>query len=222
MRPSEREDHLYENGKRVKILADEQRLLRQLDRRDFSLDGCNALDAGCGTGEISIELQRRGFHVVGIDFSSVAVEIAKKNGVDARHADLDSGIGFKDDSFDLIWMTDVLEHVFDPVLVIKEASRVLKPAGWLMVSIPNDLNWWNRVLTFTGQSYQQGTLKRYGQYKHHTFFSYGLAKWLFLSNCLKIFHYSHDSSLPKLGITLAEQGCFSRLFAREMFFVLKK
>ncbi len=48
---------------------------------------------------------------------------------------------FRDASFDLITMFDLLEHVRDDATVAREASRVLRPGGWILVSTPNRERW---------------------------------------------------------------------------------
>ena len=49
---------------------------------------------------------------------------------------------FEDSSFDLIYSTNVLEHVQNPELVLKESIRVLKPGGFLQFVIPNYFSFW--------------------------------------------------------------------------------
>lgn len=53
------------------------------------------------------------------------------------------------------------------------------------MTIPNDLNITNRVLTLIGRSYQESVIRNFGQYKHHTFFSRNLLKYMLEKNSLE-------------------------------------
>ncbi len=96
--------------------------------------GKTALDVGCGGGILCEEIARLGFAVTGIDPSAHSLQTA------AGHAQagglqiaFEQGSGeaipFRDDSFDIVFCCDVLEHVRDAAKVIAEISRVLKPGG---------------------------------------------------------------------------------------------
>ena len=85
--------------------------------------------------------------------------------------DVDSGLEFENNQFDAKWMGDVIEHVFDPIFVLKEINRVVKDNGLLLITVPYDLSLGLRIRTLFGISYQEPTYRERGQYKHHTFFS---------------------------------------------------
>ena len=93
-----------------------------------------ALDIGCGGGILAEEFAAAGFKVTGIDPSENSLNTAKGH---ARHYGLDidyqSGTGenlqFENNSFDVVYCCDVLEHVRDLPKCISEISRVLKPGG---------------------------------------------------------------------------------------------
>lgn len=99
--------------------------------------GAKILDLGCGSGAWLAFLQERGFEVYGLDPSPAAVDAAQKRGL-ARVT-----LGFLDEgrlpekTFDMITAIHCLEHVEHPRKFLREASRLLKPGGWLGVSIPN-------------------------------------------------------------------------------------
>ena len=97
------------------------------------------LDVGCGDGGFLQRMHRRGWSGTGVDFDSKAIENAK-----ARHGAaltlLNTDLAqarFPDDSFDVVTMSHVIEHVLDPVALLVEARRVLKPGGRLVVTTPN-------------------------------------------------------------------------------------
>ena len=96
--------------------------------------GKTALDIGCGGGILAEEFAAAGFQVTGIDPSENSLHTAREH---AKHSGLNidyrSGIGenleFKDNSFDVVYCCDVLEHVRDLPKCISEIARVLKPEG---------------------------------------------------------------------------------------------
>ncbi len=93
---------------------------------------CKILDIGCGAGLLTNPLAHQGHIVSGIDLSSSSLELARKldttKTVDYQVAQAER-LPFAENSFDVVSAMDLLEHVNDPALVIKEASRVLKPEG---------------------------------------------------------------------------------------------
>jgi 2-polyprenyl-3-methyl-5-hydroxy-6-metoxy-1,4-benzoquinol methylase len=175
MRADEREDRRYAAGAQNRITRDERLMFSLLPPPPGHL-----LDVGCGVGTIGLELQRRGFDVTGVDFSAVAVEKAVDAGLNAVHSDVDGdGLKFADATFDVVWMGDVLEHVFDPINLLREARRVLRPTGRLLVSTPNDLALPSRYdIGVRGRSPQSTVYRNREQCKHHTVFSWELLEYM--------------------------------------------
>jgi len=100
--------------------------------------GLKILDAGCGNGEFSEFIKNMGFDVVGIDISVSAVEKAKTRnpGIDFRVQSVEDLLPFNDGEFDVIWSTEVLEHVFDVHSCLCQFNRILKPDGQLILTVP--------------------------------------------------------------------------------------
>ena len=97
----------------------------------------SALDIGCGRGTVLSELQGRGWSVFGTDWNgdnakdvSQRLNIQVEGGEEAMKA-------FDDNYFDVLSLFHVLEHDENPVVLLKEAHRVLKPGGRLLVAVPN-------------------------------------------------------------------------------------
>lgn len=101
------------------------------------LKGGKVLDVGCGDGGFLNLMRKSGWSVEGLDFDAKAIESAKaKYGLHLRHGDL-HGAKFAGNTFDAVTMSHVIEHVPDPVALLTEARRVLKPNGRLVITTPN-------------------------------------------------------------------------------------
>jgi 2-polyprenyl-6-hydroxyphenyl methylase/3-demethylubiquinone-9 3-methyltransferase len=99
-----------------------------------SAQGKTALDIGCGGGILAEEFAAAGFKVTGIDPSENSLQTARSHAqLSGLEIDYQKGNGeelaFKDNSFDVVYCCDVLEHVRDLPKCISEISRVLKPGG---------------------------------------------------------------------------------------------
>ena len=207
----DRENLNYSEGKRCQISTEETYMLDQLSALHEKSN--RVLDIGCGSGEISLEMQNRGFELFGLDFSDVAIDIARKNGIESKVCDLDKGFPLENDSFDVVWAGDVMEHVFDPIFVMQETKRVLKKNGSFFATIPYDLNWKVRIKTLLGQSYQEGVYKHYGQFKHHSFFSEKLLRFMLLKAELELLSIKYVTGYNKKQITSSK---FFRIFSHLM------
>ncbi|WP_421655723.1 class I SAM-dependent methyltransferase [Leptothermofonsia sp. ETS-13] len=92
------------------------------------------LDLGCGAGENSVYFALKGAQCVAADYSpgmvEVALKLAEKNGVKvAGHVVNAMAIDFPDNTFDIVYASNLLHHIPDPRLAIREMHRVLKPGG---------------------------------------------------------------------------------------------
>ena len=100
------------------------------------LSGGRVLDVGCGTGGYLRLLRELGWEVYGVEVDEVACAEAKKWELDIFHGQLEEA-GFPEDCFDLVRMNHVLEHLPRPLRSLKEAKRVLKEGGRLLIEVPN-------------------------------------------------------------------------------------
>jgi ubiquinone/menaquinone biosynthesis C-methylase UbiE len=74
---------------------------------------------------------------------NIALKLAEKSGVKCDIADCPGeALSFPDESFDLVYSSNVLEHVQDPARVLAESVRVLKPGGYLFFTYPNYCSFW--------------------------------------------------------------------------------
>jgi 2-polyprenyl-6-hydroxyphenyl methylase/3-demethylubiquinone-9 3-methyltransferase len=100
------------------------------------------LDVGCGTGFLLERLAERGYVGVGVDLSPESVEIAGRRleeigAGDRLRAVVGSAYEPPEGPFDLITLTDVLEHLEDPVACLRALRARLAPGGLLVISTPN-------------------------------------------------------------------------------------
>lgn len=98
----------------------------------------HVLDVGCGSGELleSIAEREKNTALYGVDIDKRAVAASRASGFPVIHGTLFDG-HYPDSYFDEIHMIHMLEHVQDPGAVLREAARILKPAGVLKIEIPN-------------------------------------------------------------------------------------
>lgn len=104
------------------------------------------LDLGCGDGVVAQYLEKNiGVKVIGADFSQEALKIAQSKGVETKLINAEENLPFKDESFDVVFWGDNIEHLFNPMDVAKEIKRVLKKGGKLILSTPNSGYWRYRL-----------------------------------------------------------------------------
>lgn len=96
------------------------------------------LDVGCGSGESLLAAQQAGWDAVGIEPSAEFAEFARQRyGADVRVGEL-ADVRFDDGSFDFLTLGAVLEHVFEPLVLLREMRRVLRPGGLAYIGVPNE------------------------------------------------------------------------------------
>jgi 2-polyprenyl-3-methyl-5-hydroxy-6-metoxy-1,4-benzoquinol methylase len=99
------------------------------------------LEAGTGRGHLAINLARLGYRLVSFDLSAEQLEFARQNLEATKLAQLvefrqEDGekLSFPDSSFEVVFSVNMIHHLKDPYRVIDELSRVLVPAGKLIIS----------------------------------------------------------------------------------------
>ncbi|MFZ5644838.1 MAG: class I SAM-dependent methyltransferase [Bacillota bacterium] len=95
------------------------------------------LDAGCGTGGNLDFLKSLGGHVTAVEMNSTAARIAaEKHGIGVLTGSLPDKMPFPEESFDLITLLDVLEHVEYDEKALSVLGSLLRPGGYLLVTVP--------------------------------------------------------------------------------------
>ncbi|MDQ6996161.1 MAG: class I SAM-dependent methyltransferase [Mariprofundus sp.] len=111
-----------------------------------SAESMSLLDVGCSSGSSLQVALDFGFGVVkGVEPAQAPAETAISNGFDVTVGFLEDAC-YKDSSFDVILLFEVIEHLPEPLPLIKEIHRILKPGGILLLSTGNALSWTANVL----------------------------------------------------------------------------
>lgn len=96
------------------------------------------LSIGCAAGRTEAELVKQGIKVVGVEINHYAANLARKRGIIVLEGDaslIDINVGYE--PYDCIIYADVLEHLPDPVTVLKRHVKSLIPGGIVYISVPN-------------------------------------------------------------------------------------
>jgi ubiquinone/menaquinone biosynthesis C-methylase UbiE len=125
--------------------------------RGLCLPPAGILDFGCGTGEIAAAIDRMGYQVTACDFAEEMIAVARSNYSDTavKWVCLESNwrrLPFADGSFDGIVASSVFEYLDDVPRVAEELSRVLRPDGILLLTVPNPRNVVRKLETRIQQS----------------------------------------------------------------------
>jgi len=98
------------------------------------------LDVGCGWGLALQYFQSKGIQCYGFDPAKEAVEYGRNKGLNLKHAGLNSMDVFNGKKFDLISLINVLEHLADPEIALKQIKKIIHKDGILMIDVPNEYN----------------------------------------------------------------------------------
>jgi ubiquinone/menaquinone biosynthesis C-methylase UbiE len=121
--------------------------------RPYLKEGSRLLEIGCGAGNLLVQASVQRTFPVALDLSMQALTFVR-----SRLQELEAGrealkgfaciqsigehLPFADGSFDFILLSEVIEHLEAPQMSIREASRVLRPGGRLLITTPNYQSFW--------------------------------------------------------------------------------
>lgn len=150
-------EDFYENDKVIHAVVEAERskichrlIIYLISKDKTMIDKKRILDIGCGDGSF-IKKFKEECEVFGIDISLKALKKAEKAGIETFKLDVSSEkLPIEDQYFDIVYMGDIIEHLINPDFAIKEARRVLKSSGFLVLSTPNLACWSNRILLLFG------------------------------------------------------------------------
>ena len=148
------------------------------------LQSGSVLDIGCGRGVLGQKIKERGFSVWGIEQNITAVQAAQKKLDRVIAADITDvtllSQELHEKTFDYLIFSDVLEHVADPLSLLKHYRQFCHNNTQVLVSLPNVANWQTRLSVLFGQfNYKDsGVMDR----THLRFFTFKTAKRLLIES----------------------------------------
>jgi len=159
------EEHLYSLQYNVEkkhwwYTARQKILLAYLTHRVPSSKEVRLLDVGCGTGAL-LEAFASRYTAYGLDSSRRAVEFCRERGLtNVREGSLESYP--KDTTFDIITLLDVVEHVDDDLQLLRNAHRVLRTEGAILITVPAFPALWSHhdVVLHHKRRYTKSTLEK--------------------------------------------------------------
>jgi 2-polyprenyl-3-methyl-5-hydroxy-6-metoxy-1,4-benzoquinol methylase len=121
----------------------------------------NALDLGCGGGFVTSWLASNGLDIRGADIFEEGLRLARKR-TNARLVLLEPGQVPYRDEFDLVVLSDVIEHVDDDVALLEAARRALHPRGAVLITVPAFSWLWGKIddAAHHRRRYSAGQLRR--------------------------------------------------------------
>ena len=131
-------------------------IVKYLRRLNISKPVLDVLDLGCGAGfgtkavfqNLADDLPE--LNIVGLDISETASQkYSQVTGLEGRTGSV-IDTRFKENYFDIILFDDVIEHMVETDLAIREIYRILSPDGVLLLSTPNLASWFNRLALLFG------------------------------------------------------------------------
>jgi len=145
--------------------------------------GKKFLDVGTGNGYMMEVAKEAGFEVWGTEISSAAIAIAEKKFPGKIFEGRLENTVYIDDFFDVISLTDVLEHLPNPRETIREVERILKPDGYLFLISPDTDSIWRTLLG-----------KKWFQYKydHVCYFNRTSLKYLLKDSGFELIEFRNN------------------------------
>lgn len=128
-------------------------LLDELKRATGAGPARSVFDLGCGNGSVAATVAATGYEVTGCDPSVTGIETAGRTW---PHLKLAAGSGYDDlaeiyGTFPAVYSLEVIEHVYDPRLVVRRVHDLLEPGGHFILSTPYHGYLKNLVLALTGK-----------------------------------------------------------------------
>ncbi|MBU1358118.1 MAG: bifunctional 2-polyprenyl-6-hydroxyphenol methylase/3-demethylubiquinol 3-O-methyltransferase UbiG [Gammaproteobacteria bacterium] len=124
------------------------------------------LDVGCGGGILADAMARKGSSVLGIDLASKPLKVAELHALEAQT----EGVAYREvsaealaaedpESFDIVTCMEMLEHVPEPLSIVKSCAQLVKPGGWVFFSTIHR-NFKSFLFGIVGAEYALGLLPR--------------------------------------------------------------
>lgn len=198
----------------LSLISDKIRKTRQVD----------ILDVGGYSADLLGYMQKSGFPTKNInyyviDYDKSALKIAESRGAKTYFFDFNFGSipeTVKEEKFDVIVCTEVLEHLLDPAKHLKSFREILKPKGVCLISLPNENTIFHRIYALIGIGIDQYP---FTLYKHLHFPTVSQAKGFF-GKYFKIQKIKYYINPGGKGSRFGVVGFFFRLFPDSFWYFL--
>ena len=166
------ENYYNDFYRELSIIDEQSNTFNKIERFLPSLYGSETfLDIGCGYGGVSSELIRLGYNVTGIEINDEAINSLQSKGFKTYRRDITKPLNINS-KFDIILILDVLEHLFDPLHLLKQAKGIANKNGYIIVTTPLYFDILDRLkILFTGSIISMDNLC-YGRDNYLKFRSY--------------------------------------------------
>lgn len=159
-------------------------------------------DLGCGNGSVAAAVTQAGYEVMGCDPSATGIETAEKAW---PHLKLVTGSGYDDlaakyGRFNTVYSLEVIEHVYDPRLVVKRVSELLEPGGHFILSTPYHGYLKNLILALTGK--MESHFTALWDHGHIKFWSEKTITQLLEEAGFKVLRIRRLGRIPALAMTM--------------------
>jgi len=191
------------------------------------------LDIGCYDGAMLEALKSitKDIDYTGVDADLIALTIASNRGAKIIHLNFETAtLPFRDNSFDIVIMGEILEHLRNPAKLMEQTKAVLKPGGKILISLPNECTLYHRLKMLLGKGVD-GTGFKAGYHLHFPTIQQNRDFVLTYFNIIKQEYWYHLgvggviekllSLIPKFMIEFFIHVCPS-LFARGVIYLCEK
>lgn len=149
---------------------------------------------GCGYGTTESVLASQGREVHGVDISPEAIEVAKTRLASARLISPDDDKPFEQESLDGLILADVIEHLPMAWNRLRSFSQMVKPGGWVVISVPN-MRYYEALGTLIGGEWPEHPMGIFDQthlqvMTHRRLLRWGEGAGLSLDRWFDAYHYS--------------------------------
>ena len=201
----------------------ENQITRQMKRATFQLRMAlihqfvrfgKVLDVGCATGYFLEVAKEAGYEPFGVEFSNYSSQMAKRLfGDDSIFCGTLEQCDFPDLMFDVIAMSDFIEHVKDPIVTLTKASQLLKNDGVIMIMTPNTNTLSNKLMG-----------KRWTHYKLEHFYYFNLSSLQILAEkCgLEVAYFEKSKKAMNIEYLYTQFRVYKHWLFTPLFSVLHK
>ncbi len=196
------------------------------------LKGSKILELGAGTARYGIFFAKLGFDYTGIDITpkmlEVAKEKAKKEGLHLKLLEMDAHeLGFKDNTFNSVFCDRTIKFFQEPVKALKEAYRVLKPKGRMIVNAETpkmEATYWANYPPIAHMLEKMGLYAKIGHFPSKLNEPMGIARYYFKEEIADMFKATgfdviateHTAHLPLFLLPLIPSWLLDRLLVFEV------